>query len=289
MNAPYADKCSVADAERKNLRADCADCFGFCCAALFFSASDGFPADKQAGDPCPNLQQNFKCRVYNDLGYSGLKGCTAYDCLGAGQKTAQKTFGRKDWWGDSGCAKQMFEVFRNMRQLHEILWYLAEAFSLNQAGAIKTEIAALYGDIERASFLDAASVAQLDAEQYRTAANVLLRQASERTRKDFRGGKSLFVRHKTDLIGADLKGANLRGADLRGALLIAADLRDADLSGADLIGADLRDADIRGADIAQSIFLTQMQVNAAKGDAGTRLPGWAVRPADWGNCKKPAD
>lgn len=84
-----------------------------------------------------------------------------------------------------------------------------------------------------------------------------------------------------DLIGAKLKGADLHGANLRGAYLIAADLRQADLRLADLIGADLRDADLRGADLSTSLFLTQPQVNAAKGDASTRLPGSVSVPRHW--------
>ncbi|MDD4239764.1 MAG: pentapeptide repeat-containing protein, partial [Desulfotomaculaceae bacterium] len=66
-----------------------------------------------------------------------------------------------------------------------------------------------------------------------------------------------------------------------GAYLIAADLRGVDLSGTDFIGADFRDADLRGADLTRSIFLTQAQLNAAKGDAGTRLPPALTRPTHW--------
>jgi len=73
---------------------------------------------------------------------------------------------------------------------------------------------------------------------------------------------------------------------LRGACLIAADLRGADLSGTDLIGADFRDADIRGADLTKSIFLTQAQLNTAKGDAGTKLLPSFTRPAHWAITKK---
>ncbi len=82
-------------------------------------------------------------------------------------------------------------------------------------------------------------------------------------------------------MGAKFKGADLRGANFRGAYLIAADLRGADLRKADLIGADLRDADLSGADLIDSLFLTQAQVNSAKGDADTRLPQLLTRPPHW--------
>ena len=54
-----------------------------------------------------------------------------------------------------------------------------------------------------------------------------------------------------------------------------------DLSGADLIGADLRDADISGANLRNSIFLTQAQINTAKGDSHTKLPKMITRPTYW--------
>jgi uncharacterized protein YjbI with pentapeptide repeats len=68
---------------------------------------------------------------------------------------------------------------------------------------------------------------------------------------------------------------------LRGACLIAANLRGVDLSWADLIGADLRDADLSGADLSNSIFVTQAQINSAKGDSKTKLPMMIVRPNYW--------
>ncbi|MFH9589179.1 pentapeptide repeat-containing protein [Streptomyces luteogriseus] len=53
------------------------------------------------------------------------------------------------------------------------------------------------------------------------------------------------------------------------------------MRGADLIGADLRDTDLTDADLTGAFFLTQPQVNAARGSAGTRLPGSVTRPGHW--------
>lgn len=69
-----------------------------------------------------------------------------------------------------------------------------------------------------------------------------------------------------------MRGANLRGANLRGVLLIAADLREADMRMTDLIGADFRDADLSGANLEGSIFLTQAQLNSAKGNCKPNCP-----------------
>lgn len=56
------------------------------------------------------------------------------------------------------------------------------------------------------------------------------------------------------------------------------DLRRADLRLADLIGADLREADLSGADLTGCLFLTQSQVDAAKGDAANKLSPSLRRP-----------
>ena len=66
-----------------------------------------------------------------------------------------------------------------------------------------------------------------------------------------------------------------------GALLIRADLREADLTRADLLGADLRDADVRGSLLEQSWFLTQAQLNTARGDGSTQIPAHLTRPGHW--------
>lgn len=80
----------------RRLRADCDSCFGLCCVALPFAASVDFAADKHAGQPCANLRDNFRCGVHQDLRKIGYRGCTVYDCFGAGQHVTQVTYGGKD-------------------------------------------------------------------------------------------------------------------------------------------------------------------------------------------------
>jgi uncharacterized protein YjbI with pentapeptide repeats len=74
---------------------------------------------------------------------------------------------------------------------------------------------------------------------------------------------------------------------LRGTYFIGADLKGADLRLADVIGADFRGADLSGADLTGSIFLTQSQLDAAKGDLDTKLPPSLVRPAHWPSAVTP--
>ena len=283
----YENRFKYDEELHENLKIDCQKCFGFCCVALYFSASEGFPTDKDSGKPCINLQSDFKCAVHKNLRQQGLKGCTAYDCFGAGQKVAQVTYDGHDWRRNPETAKQMFDVFLVMRQLHEMLWYLAEALRIQYDSIIKEEVSQMISETVQLTNLDTDSLMKLDLVAHRSNVNALLSKTSEIVRtKARRGKKTTLKRKKTiagrlNFIGSDLRKINLIGEDLRGAFLIAADLRGVDLSGADLIGADLRDADIRGANLTNSIFITQAQINVAKGDSNTRLPMSIVRPAYW--------
>lgn len=269
------------------LKVDCEKCFGFCCVALYFSASEGFPTNKEAGKPCINLQSDFRCSVHKNLREKGLKGCTAYDCFGAGQKVAQETYGGHDWRKVPEAANQMFEVFLIMRQLHEMLWYLTEALALQPAKSIHSELHSLSNETEALTHLGVDALMSLDIEAHRAKVNPLLLQTSELVREKFRKIKKPNTSSKNPkagrfgFMGADLRKNNLIGADLRGALLIAANLSGTDLSGADFIGADMRDTDLRGANLSNSLFLTQAQINAAVGDSKTRLPKSIVPPPYW--------
>ena len=114
------------------------------------------------------------------------------------------------------------------------------------------------------------------------------------------------------LAGADLSGAGLGGADLSGAALFGADLSGAGLNRANLSGArlnranlsgarlgganlsdawldraDLSGAGLDGADLRETRDLTQPQLDAAHGDADTRLPDGLRRPDSWTTGEEP--
>ncbi|MEU1313275.1 pentapeptide repeat-containing protein [Streptomyces cinnamoneus] len=264
---------------RLPLLGDCANCFGLCCVALPFAASADFAVNKNAGKPCSNLQSDFRCGIHTRLRTSGFRGCTVYDCFGAGQKVSQHTFGGRDWRQAPETAQQMFDVFPVVRQLQELLWYLSEALTLPAAGQVHAEAGRLLEETERLTLLDADGLATVDVAGHRQKVNTVLLRTSELVRA--KAGRKTKDRRGADLMGARLKGADLRGANLRGAYLIAADLTGADLRMADLIGADLRDANLAGADLTESIFLTQPQLNAARGNGATKLPSSLTRPTHW--------
>jgi uncharacterized protein YjbI with pentapeptide repeats len=278
----------VDDRERLDLRGDCANCFGLCCVALPFSASADFAVDKDAGQPCPHLRRDFRCGIHHDLRQRGFPGCAAYDCFGAGQKVSRVTFVGRDWRRAPEDARSMFEVFPVMRQLHELLWYLAEALTLRAARWLHPAIRRALDRTEHLTGGGPESLVGLDVAAPRREVDVLLQRVGELVRAAAPGPRPKLDCGGADLIGADLAGADLRGANLRGALLIGANLRGADLRSADLLGADLRAADLGGADLAESIFLPQSALEAARGDDGTTVPPALVRPAHWAPADRPA-
>lgn len=262
-----------------HLRADCENCFGLCCVALPYAKSADFALDKDRGTPCRNLQSNYLCGIHNELRNQGFRGCSAYECFGAGQKVSQITYNGKDW-RNKEVAQEMFDVYPIMQQLHEMLWYLNEALTIDAAKSIHKEIYYSFVETEELTGKSPDFIMSIDVNEHRAKVNKLLIRTSELVRAQVIK-KQKDTRRGMDYLGAKLKGADLRGTNLRGALLIAADLRNADLRWCDFIGADFRDTDIRGANLTGSIFLTQAQVNAAKGNKQTKLPATLVRPAHW--------
>ncbi|MEH7108693.1 pentapeptide repeat-containing protein [Bacillus sp. JJ1764] len=263
---------------KRQLTPDCEKCFGLCCVALPFAKSADFAFNKDGGTPCKNLQSNFLCGIHSQLRDKGFKGCTVFECFGAGQQVSQVTYKGADWRENPESASDMFEVFPIMQQLHEMLLYLNEALSMKETQPIHKELKSLIEKTEHLTNQDPQFLLTLDVPAHRAKVNPLLLKTSELVRGKIKPSRTIS---KDNLIGAKLKGADLQGSNLRGALLIAADLQKADLRMSDFIGADIRDADLSGANLQGSFFLTQAQINSAKGDRRTKLPNSLKTPQHW--------
>ncbi|MGI9009520.1 MAG: pentapeptide repeat-containing protein [Streptosporangiaceae bacterium] len=264
---------------RGELRADCTRCAALCCVVPAFAASADFAITKPAGTPCPNLGAGFRCSIHDRLRPAGFGGCAAFDCFGAGQALVQQTFGGRDWRTEPDLAGPMFAAFPVLRQLHELMFYLNEARALAPPGPLPTQLDDLLATTSRLAGAGPGELAALDVAGHQGRVNPVLLAVSDQVRAgagrlgpDLRGA---------DLAGKDLRGADLAGASLRGALLIGANLAGADLSFADVTGADLRGADLAGADLTTALFLSQPQLDSARGDATTQLPSHLTCPPHW--------
>lgn len=88
---------------------------------------------------------------------------------------------------------------------------------------------------------------------------------------------SAAVMNRTNFSGGDLRDVNAYAAVMSGANFAGADLTNATFVGAYLEGANFRGAiltgtNFSGAEMDRAVGLTQAQLNAACGDATTRLP-----------------
>jgi len=103
---------------------------------------------------------------------------------------------------------------------------------------------------------------------------------------DFSGHTGVGERQlePSDFCNAELKGAKFRGARIS-ASLQGAKLGDACLANGEFSGnfkdTDLAKADLRGADLSKVLYLTQQQIDSAKGDATTQLPYGLKMPEGW--------
>ncbi|MEE2523764.1 pentapeptide repeat-containing protein [Pseudarthrobacter sp. J75] len=267
------------------LRPDCANCFALCCTAFGFSRSADFAVDKPPATPCANLADDFSCTIHASLPARGFRGCTVFDCFGAGQAVSQQLFDGVSWRANPSSRTEMFAAFGIVRQLHEMLWHLDEAGRRTFDPDLAADAYNLSHTISAVTRGAVRDLLTFDVGALHVRVRNLLMEVSEEVRAGFAATGS---RHRgsglhagADLVGGAFRGQQLCGADLRSALLIGADLRDCELSGADLLGADLRDARLHGAQLERALYLTQPQVNAAAGDAATTLPDRLAAPPHW--------
>jgi uncharacterized protein YjbI with pentapeptide repeats len=253
------------------LEPDCARCVGLCCVALPFRESHGFAFAKDAGEPCRHLDGSYRCSIHAALRGSGMVGCTTYECFGAGQHVTQAVYAGASWRDQPDRGQEMFAVFAVVQRLHEMLVLLDQAGAL-QPGA---DLDRLRARVAGHTAGRPAEILDVDLDRLTVLVGEALRGVSVAVRGD---GPSFAGQ---DLLGHDLRDTDLARADLRGALLIAADLRSAVLDRTDLLGADLRDTDLAGADLSTALFVTQPQLNSARGDGATRLPDGLRRPVLW--------
>lgn len=288
MTSPNSlEPSSLALFDRASLKPDCGNCFALCCTAFGFSRSADFPVDKPAGSPCDNLAPDFSCTIHDTLRPRGFRGCTVFDCFGAGQNVSQGLFSGTSGLESPDTKNEMFAAFGAARQLHEMLWYLAEAQTRTFDPDASHRAAQLRNTIEQAVGGELSDLLSLDVQDLHSQVRSTLIEVSEEVRAAYLavGDDHLesALKPGADLMGKNLRSRRLCGADLRRAYLIAADLRDSDLSGVDLLGADFRDARLDGADLSKALYVTQPQLNAAQGNHATRIPSDLEVPPHWQN------
>lgn len=260
---------------RSDLRGDCSRCFALCCTAFGFTRSSDFAEDKPAGSPCRHLDASFACTIHETLPSRGFRGCTVFDCFGAGQVVSQRLFAGVSWRDRPDTRDRMFSAFAVVKELHEMMWHLLEAqertYDPETADTARELVASLVSLTRRR----VGELESLDIGEIRARVRPVLMEVSAEVRASYFADDERMhpdLVPGADLAGTDLRGRRLCGAELRNALLIGADLRGCDLAGADLLGADLRGARVENADLSLALYLTGPQLAAAHGNRRTRVP-----------------
>lgn len=260
----------------EKLKIDCKKCSGLCCVAFYFSKIDGFPENKKAGKPCINLNNNFKCKIHQDLDALNMKGCIGYDCFGAGQHVTQLTYKGESWQAINHKSKEIFDVFIVMSQLFQIQFYLEEALLILPAKGLWDRINDLLIEKRMISYSNPQDIIQFNIDSYKSRVDIILKQVIA----------TIKINHdesKPNYLGRNCEGKNMSGLDLSGNLLIAANFDRCQFNGTIFLGADTRDTDFKNADLSEAVFLTQGQINSAKGNRFTKLPEHLDYPKAWMN------
>jgi hypothetical protein len=104
---------------------------------------------------------------------------SVFDCFGAGQHVTQVTFGGADWQGSPAIATSMFTVFAVMRQLKQLLWYVAEGLTLLPAGPLHDELYLAWEETERLTNAGPDELAVVNATAHRQEVGGLLERVSQ--------------------------------------------------------------------------------------------------------------
>jgi len=261
----------------ESMKSDCSKCSGLCCTALFFSKVDGFPKDKIAGKPCINLQKDYRCKIHSQLEQQKMRGCIGYDCFGAGQQVTEIIYKGKAWDELPNQSAEIFDVFTTLLQIYQIRYFLVEASLLTFTGELKRDIHKLIVENVQIANCSPEKILSIDMQEYRNNINALLKKVCKLLKKMLNSKDC-----PKDFIGKNFKGNDMSGMDFRDKLLIAANLSDCIFNGAIFLGADTRDTNFSGADLRETIFLTQGQINSAKGNRKTKIPTHLDYPPTWG-------
>ncbi len=135
-----------------DFRGDCGRCAGLCCVLLSFDRGPHFAFDKAACEACRHLGAGHRCTIHSRLAASGMAGCAAYDCRGAGQ-LATAMFGAASVEGNPARQRALADAFVRLRALQTLRLVLRRfgrdvAVPHDYAGLLLTDLSALRREVE---------------------------------------------------------------------------------------------------------------------------------------------
>jgi hypothetical protein len=207
-----------------------------------------------------------------------MKGCIGYDCFGAGQHVTQYIYKGEAWQTSQGQSKEIFDAFVMVFQLYQIRYFLEESKIIIPAKELWSDIQNLINKNEALCNSTPQSILEVDIRSYRSKVNIILRQVCNCVIKCFKDSDNKKL---TEFLGRNFKKRDMSGLDLSMKLLIATNFDSCIFDGTIFLGADTRDTNFSNADLREAAFLTQGQINSAKGNRNTKLPKHLDYPITW--------
>lgn len=269
----------IHDINKKNTStyySACHECCGLCCIALCFFKMDGFPEDKCAGVACSHLQSDTMCDVHAALAVKGYRGCIGYDCFGAGQYVTQHLYHGTLSFEKPRQREELYAVFLLVYQLFQIRYFLEETLCISIVQQYHSQAIHLLCEAEEICAGSRKRLLQFDIDDYHTRVSTILKKAS-RQLTDYLNSLPITK----PLLNKTWHHHDFRGCDLSMSLLIQTTFDTCLFAGTNVLGADTRDCQFLNCDLRDAVFLTQSQLNHAKGDHRTRLPAHLQYPPTW--------
>ena len=182
-----------ADRSLPVLRADCGELLRLVlCGAVVPGL--GRLRDRQGRRPAlPESAADFGCGIHGRLREDGFKGCTVYDCFGAGQRVPSRRT-----TGGAGARRRRppdrcSRCSASCVNLHELLWYLTLAQPMVPAGPLRGTLRSAVEETEALARRDAVGLAALlegtVVAAHRDRISALLSTVSDLARTDARRGR----------------------------------------------------------------------------------------------------
>lgn len=207
-----------------------------------------------------------------------MKGCIGYDCFGAGQYVTQCIYKGETWQTSQEQSEEIFDVFLVIFQLYQMRYFLEESKIIIPAKELWSDIQNLISENEALCKSTPQDILDIDIESYRNRVNIILKQVCSFIKKSFKNSDNKGI---TDFLGRNFTKRNMSGLDLSMKLLIGSNFDSCIFDGTIFLGADTRDTNFNNSDLREAVFLTQGQINSAKGNRNTKLPKHLDSPVTW--------
>jgi len=163
-------------------------------------------------------------------------------------------------------------------QLYQIRYFLEESTKIIPAKVLWNDIEKLIIENKALCNYNTKSILDIDIDSYKNKVNIIIKQVCNFVIKTSNNSDNVMI---SDFSGKNFIKRDMSGLDLSMKLIIASNFDSCIFDGTVFLGADTRDADFSNADLRDAVFLTQGQINAAKGNRNTKLPKHLYYPITW--------